>query len=158
MLRVRGYHPLRLRFPTDSARYSPRLLALLQPRLCRNTDGLGFSPFARHYWGNHSYFLLLQVLRCFSSLRSPPDFRMIFLQNIGLSHSDIRGSKDICSSPRLFAAYHVLHRLREPRHPPFALLYFRLNGPIARTCLFLVFLVSSVQYVIELCLLKARGE
>ena len=46
--------------------------AVLQPRGCRNTRGLGFSPFARHYWGNHSYFLFLQVLRCFSSLRWPP--------------------------------------------------------------------------------------
>ena len=36
-------------------------------------------------------------------------------------HSDIPGSKDICSSPRLFAAYHVLHRLSVPRHPPCAL-------------------------------------
>ena len=30
--------------------------------------GLGSSPFARRYLGNHFYFLLLQVLRCFSSL------------------------------------------------------------------------------------------
>ena len=27
----------------------------------------------------------------------------------------------MCSSPRLFAAYHVLHRLSVPRHPPCAL-------------------------------------
>ena len=70
------------------------------------------------------YFLFLQVLRCFSSLRSPPTIRRIsFLQNDGLSHSEIRGSRDICSFPRLIAAYHVLHRLREPRHPPCALSY-----------------------------------
>ena len=36
-------------------------------------------------------------------------------------HSDISGSKDICSSPKLFAAYHVFHRLLVPRHPPCAL-------------------------------------
>ena len=42
----------------------------------------------------------------------------------GFPHSDIRGSKAICASPQLFAAYHVLHRLMEPRHPPCALLYF----------------------------------
>ena len=42
----------------------------------------------------------------------------------GLPHSDICGSRDICSSPQLFAAYHVLLRLREPRHPPFALVAF----------------------------------
>ena len=42
----------------------------------------------------------------------------------GLSHSDIRGSILVCKSPRLFAAYHVLLRLQEPRHPPYALAYF----------------------------------
>ena len=39
----------------------------------------------------------------------------------GFPHSDISGSKDICSSPKLFAAYHVFHRLLVPRHPPCAL-------------------------------------
>ena len=39
----------------------------------------------------------------------------------GFPHSDIRGSMDICSSPRLFAAYHVFRRLSVPRHPPCAL-------------------------------------
>ena len=36
-------------------------------------------------------------------------------------HSDISGSQDMCSSPKLFAAYHVFHRLLVPRHPPCAL-------------------------------------
>ena len=44
------------------------------------------------------------------------------LSSVGFPHSDIRGSLDICSSPRLFAAYHVLLRLLVPRHPPYALL------------------------------------
>ena len=44
----------------------------------------------------------------------------------GLPHSDIRGSKVISTSPRLFAGYHVLHRLSVPRHSPYAL--FRLNS------------------------------
>ena len=39
----------------------------------------------------------------------------------GFPHSDISGSMDICSSPKLFAAYHVFHRLSVPRHPPCAL-------------------------------------
>ena len=34
----------------------------------------------------------------------------------------ILGSKVVCTSPRLIAAYHVLHRLSVPRHPPFALI------------------------------------
>ncbi len=46
-------------------------VAVLLPRCCRNNSGLGCSPVARHYWGNHVCFLLLQVLRCFSSLRLP---------------------------------------------------------------------------------------
>ena len=29
---------------------------VLQPHPCRNMDGLGCSPFARHYWGNHCLF------------------------------------------------------------------------------------------------------
>ena len=49
---------------------------------------------------------------------------MLSLQLNGLPHSDIHGSRVICTSPQLFAAYHVLRRLREPRHPPFALAYF----------------------------------
>ena len=39
----------------------------------------------------------------------------------GFPHSDISGSMDICSSPKLFAAYYVFHRLLVPRHPPCAL-------------------------------------
>ena len=39
-----------------------------------------------------------------------------------MPHSDILGSRLVCSSPRLIAAYHVLHRLSVPRHPPCAVL------------------------------------
>ena len=47
----------------------------------------------------------------------------------GLPHSDICGSRDICSFPQLFAACHVLLRLREPRHPSCALLSFLITSP-----------------------------
>ena len=40
----------------------------------------------------------------------------------GFPHSDIHGSMDICSSPWLFAAYHVFLRLLVPRHLPCALI------------------------------------
>ena len=43
---------------------------VLQPRYCLNNIGLGCSAFARHYLRNHFCFLLLWVLRCFSSPRS----------------------------------------------------------------------------------------
>ena len=40
----------------------------------------------------------------------------------GFPHSDIHGSQVICTSPWLFAAYHVFLRLLVPRHPPCALI------------------------------------
>ena len=40
----------------------------------------------------------------------------------GFPHSDILGSMVICTSPGLFAAYHVFLRLLVPRHPPCALI------------------------------------
>ena len=57
----------------------------------------------------------------------------------GFPHSDICGSMDICSSPQLFAAYHVFLRLSVPRHPPCALLRFTTNTR------FLSYRVSSVR-------------
>ena len=39
----------------------------------------------------------------------------------GFPHSEISGSMDICSSPKLIAACRVLHRLLMPRHSPCAL-------------------------------------
>jgi hypothetical protein len=50
----------------------------------------------------------------------------------GFPHSEICGSMDICSSPQLIAACHVLRRLLVPRHSPCALfsLTFELYGQI----------------------------
>ena len=96
------------------------------PKVASNS-GLGSSYFARHYFRNRVFFLFLQVLRCFSSLRSLPIHyftcvwitRFFFLAEF--PHSDICGSQDICSLPQLFAACHVLLRLLVPRYPPYAL-------------------------------------
>ena len=46
---------------------------------------------------------------------------MIRVLRTGFPHSDICGSRIICISPQLFAAYHVFLRLLVPRHPPCAL-------------------------------------
>ena len=82
------------------------------------------------------------------------------LQLTGLSHSEILGSKIICISPRLIAAYHVLHRLREPRHPPCALSYFLYYqhtfdfhlgaGDIYFQLVLKILLFEVYQYVIDL--------
>ena len=92
-------------------------------------SGLGSSHFARRYFGNHCCFLFLRLLRCFSSPGSPRipiqvtpiQYTVTEVPSAGFPHSDICGSLDICSSPQLFAAYHVFHRLLVPRHPPCAL-------------------------------------
>ena len=66
----------------------------------------GYLDVSVHRVPFHSLWIGLWILEVFSS-RFP--------------HSDISGSMDICSSPKLFAAYHVFHRLLVPRHPPYAL-------------------------------------
>ena len=105
---------------------------VLQPRICRNKYGLGSFHFARRYFGNRCFFLFLLLLRCFSSEGWPPK-RMLGLLPNGLSHSEIFGSNLVCKSPKLIAAYHVFLRLQEPRHPPYALIYFLL---LSSKCLF----------------------
>ena len=52
------------------------------------------------------------------------------VSSAGFPHSDISGSLDMCSSPKLFAAYHVFHRLLVPRHPPCALTTLTVAGTI----------------------------
>ena len=53
------------------------------------------------------------------------------MTGIGFPHSEIPGSKRVCRYPRLIAAYHVLHRLLVPRHPPCALLRLtKIEPPI----------------------------
>ena len=111
-LRIRSCHALWLYFPEHSAHQLSCHGVVLQPHPCRNMDGLGYSPVARHYWGNHYLFSSPAGTKMFQF----PAFAsrtggIISLQDIGLSHSEIRGSRAICASPRLFAAYHVLHRL-----------------------------------------------
>ena len=71
-------------------------------------------------------FLFLEVLRWFTSLRC---LRSAYgfgggsfgISRRGLPHSEIPGSKLVCSLPGLIAAYRVLHRLLAPRHSPYAL-------------------------------------
>ena len=83
--------------------------------------------------------------------------RMTEGSSAGFPHSDISGSMDICSSPKLFAAYHVFHRLLVPRHPPCALSSLTSSISAAgtafiRKCIALhpwsrVYLILSVTYL-----------
>ena len=54
--RVPDYHRLWSLFPKGSTHEMSCDIVVLQPRTCRNKYGLGSSPFARHYWGNHCLF------------------------------------------------------------------------------------------------------
>ena len=84
------------------------------PRSLATTDGISVDVFSSPYLDvsvqavPHAYLLIQYTLMRYC--------------RTGFPHSDISGSKLICSSPKLFAAYHVLRRLLMPRHSPCALL------------------------------------
>ena len=129
---VRGYHPLWPVFPDDSVSGS----VCNSPALNRAGPTTPMDP-KTHRFGlfrvrsplltkSLNCFLFLQVLRWFTSLSSLPkayefSSRILHFQRSGFPHSDTFGSTPVCGFPKLFAAYHVLHRLPSPRHPPYAL-------------------------------------
>ena len=108
-------HLLRLRLRDDV--YSPNPICISAmvwplPLSLATTRGISFDFFSSPY---------LDV-----SVREVPYVKLcIHLTFNVFPHSEIHGSKLICSSPRLIAACHVLLRLLMPRHSPYALL--RLN-------------------------------
>ena len=82
----------------------------------------------------------------------------------GFPHSDISGSRDICSSPKLFAAYHVFHRLPVPRHSPCALVrltfqtffqnvWYPLDSLFCQRRLLLPFLLKLQYFLKELTII-----
>ena len=70
LLRLRGFHPLRLAFPKPFC-WIPGISSAVPTPLCPHS-GLASSHFARRYSGNRCFFLFLALLRCFSSGGSPP--------------------------------------------------------------------------------------
>ena len=123
--RLQGCHLLWLIFP-DGFSYI-NIVPCPSPTtpICMHM-GLGSSRFARRYSGNRFFFLFLQVLRCFSSLRLPHSCHyntvLYYSHSIGFPHSDIPGSSLTYSYPRRFGVCSVLLRLLVPRHPPCALI------------------------------------
>jgi hypothetical protein len=108
---------------------------VLLPRPCLDTDGLGCSAFARHYSRNHSCFLFLRLLRCFSSAGSPPLLGILTSQD-GLPHSDIHGSAPL-AGPRGFSqlgtSFFASRSLGIPRAPLFTYSQHRTpfcKGPV----------------------------
>ena len=88
--------------------------------------GLGSFHFARRYFGNRIFSFSSSGYLDVSVHQVPGHNLWIQLWShevcsCRFPHSDTCGSMLICSSPQLFAAYHVFHRLSVPRHPPCAL-------------------------------------
>src|SRR6188768_3954275 len=105
-----------------------RNVVVLQPQYCRNNIGLGCSAFARHYLRNHFCFLLLRLLRCFSSAGLPPIGYYVF----NIVGCPIRKSTDqfVCANPRSFSqlitSFIASESLGIPHTPLFCLLYYLL--------------------------------
>ena len=85
---------------------------------------------------------------------------MTDLPSAGFPHSDISGSLPICGSPKLFAAYHVFHRLSVPRHPPCALLCLTFVQPRLKTSVacFVFDLLYSPVINIALLIYSTRNQ
>ena len=132
--RIRGSHPLSLVFPVPFC-YPCRSLPQSEPRRAR-TPVWALSCSLAATWEidvsfSSSGYLDVSVHRVpLHTLWIGVWIHKVFL--CGFPHSDICGSWDICSSPQLFAAYHVFLRLLVPRHPPCALisLTFRFGKPV----------------------------
>ena len=126
IIRVRGFHPLRRNFPEASALIVCTISCSYNPRHA-STSRVWANPLslAAPLLGESFLFSLPAATKMFqfAAFASAPR-RMTCLRHAGFSHSDIRASQVICTYARLFAAYHVLRRLQEPRHPPYALFYF----------------------------------
>ena len=89
---------------------------IVAPQPQHRSVGLGCSPFVRHYLGNHCCFLLLQVLRCFTSLSIAPhtlwiQVQVTWVNQAGFPHSEISGYNGYL---RLTEAYRSLSRPSSP--------------------------------------------
>ena len=123
LFRVQGFHFLWPAFPNSSAIARDRVCSP-QPRSARTSVwALPISlaaTFGIDVSFSSSAYLDVSVQRVpFHTL-----WIGVWMTGVcpaGFPHSEISGSMDICSSPKLIAAYHVFHRLLVPRHPPCAL-------------------------------------
>ena len=103
-------------------------MTVLLPRMLRcHNCGLGSAAFDRLYLRYHMLFSFPPATKMFQFTGFAPELKVRYHLRGGLPHSEIRESMVICTSSRLIAAYHVLLRLREPRHPLCALFSFLYN-------------------------------
>ena len=122
-LRIRDCHPLWSNFPGLFRLWFDSLYQSYNPDFAK-TKSVWALPFSIASTGGISIDFFSSGYLDVSVLRVCFPCGMTLLHNAGLPHSEIFGLKVICTSPKLIAAYHVLHRLWEPRHPPYALSNF----------------------------------
>ena len=121
------YGPFTLCGPTFQTVPVPDMMLVTGPTTpaAPQRDRFRLFPFRSPLLWESIFLSLPAGTKMFQFPAFAPSIRMVTgLQPAGLPHSDISGSIPVCGSPELFAAYHVLLRLRKPRHPPFALLLF----------------------------------
>ena len=125
---------------------TPRILLLLVwplPISLATTFGISVDVFSSPYLDvsvqavPHVYLLI--------------QYTLIRYCRIGFPHSDISGSQLICSSPKLFAAYHVLHRLLMPRHSPCALISLTFVGANCAHSVSVLFLWNRSKTAFAFC-------
>ena len=130
---------LRCYFPEASIRQISCNDVVLQPLSCRNMAGLGYSPFARHYLGNHYLFSFPAGTKMFqfpalaSTIRMdgiPSEYRVVPF-----------GNPRIKGHLHLPAAYRSLSR---PSSPP------RAKASAMRPCLLFCLIDTAVDIYFQL--------
>ena len=154
-VRVSGFHALRRGFPDPFRSAGFQRVGGPTTPLAPKRQGFGLFPGRSPLLGESFLFSFpagtkMFQFPAFASLTHARDTALI---RGGLSHSEITGSRDICASPVLFAAYHVLHRLQEPRHPPCALFFLTKyhHHPIKGGWAYLMLVSLLVLFVFPTC-------
>ena len=143
-------------FQDGSARMRLCTFRSYYPRRAQARGGFGLFPGRSPLLGESLLFSLPAGTKMFQFPAFAPHYGVVTaIRAAGLSHSEIRGSKAICAYPRLIAAYHVLHRLREPRHPPYALRHFRLTPRISHIAISRELILSAVPLALPYKIRKA---
>ena len=124
VFRLRGFHRLRLAFPKPFVYLSAMLIAVRNPE----EPGPSVWPLSLSLAATNKIDVSFSSSGYLDvSVHRVPSIWLCIHHTVtgvcpaGFPHSDISGSMAVCASPKLFAAYHVFHRLLVPRHSPCAL-------------------------------------
>ena len=128
-IRIRNCHPLWLNFPEHSTLDMSAKTWSYNPCDALPQRRFGLIPGRSPLLGESLLFSFPAGTKMFQfPALASLHWAGMTAEAAGLSHSEIAGSRVICTYPALIAAYRVLHRLREPRHPPCALTLFSHNS------------------------------